>query len=97
MKVSTGCTAFGLLLVEACSNGNQRSTSPGSGAGAELVAGGETSEFSGGDIPFCPELSSEPRDLREPELAAMAKGQHELAAAVSGRRRGLCAEHERIA
>ena len=45
------------------------------------VAGGETSEFSGGDIGACPEIvSSEPLDLDDPEVAswvAMAQGHHE--------------------
>lgn len=45
------------------------------------VAGGETSEFSGGDIAYCPEVrSSEPLPLDDAELApwvAVAAGHHE--------------------
>ncbi len=47
---------------------------------AGLSQGGETSEI-GGQIEYCPERASEARDLRDPEvaaLAAMAEGHHEL-------------------
>jgi hypothetical protein len=90
--------AVGATLVLACGGGGERGTSsPGevsdrgtnssvdgsdSSGGESELAGGETSEFSGGDISYCPEIvSNEPLDLARAEWApwvVRVAGRHEL-------------------
>ena len=81
--------ALGVVLLAACSEGgswvrpspggSERASSPATEASGD-VAGGETSEFTGGGDP-CDEIaSSEPVALDDPEVAswvAMAQGHHE--------------------
>jgi hypothetical protein len=68
--------SVGLLLLGACEQ-SARPLSP-------QIAGGESTEFSGGDVPvgFCPEvLSSMPLDLKADYLAvwvALVEGHHEI-------------------
>lgn len=68
------------LLVVACGEGTKER---GSTSTQGDVAGGETSEFSGGNIAFCPEEGATyiPLDLAAPGIASwlpLAEGQHEL-------------------
>jgi hypothetical protein len=73
--------ALGLLVV-ACGEGTKGRGSTPTGLEQGDVAGGETSEFSGGEIAYCPEqgASFTDLDLDSEELApwvALAQGHHE--------------------
>lgn len=78
-----------MSLLAACESTPPSSRAPlaenGAAQGESVrVAGGETSEFSGGDIPagFCPTVTSRTSlDLSRPDIAplvALAQGQHEI-------------------
>lgn len=84
MKTSACSGVAGLsMLVAACGGGERDGAEAAEGRGD--VAGGETSEFSGGDIEGCPEIvSNTALNLEDVEIAswaALAEGHHELALA----------------
>src|SRR6187399_738227 len=62
----------------------ERAASPSTSADSALIAGGETSEFSGGDVAYgyCPQVTSrtslDPARADVAKLVALAQGQHEI-------------------
>lgn len=80
-----GSTVAALTLSAACGDGAKSASSkagPKVAVGPTNVAGGETSEFSGGDYAYCPEkgASFTPLELESSEIApyvALAEGHHE--------------------
>ncbi|MET0414374.1 MAG: hypothetical protein ABW217_23890 [Polyangiaceae bacterium] len=76
-----GLCAVGLLIV-ACGQGTKQPSSAPTGLEQSDVAGGETSEFSGGDISYCPEAGATfvPLGLESEELepwVAMVQGEYD--------------------